>query len=299
MSKKLLFSIIVVLLITNVATMLFWKNDQTETPVVDDEKIDTKKPVATIDGEKVSYGDWMKSLQDNYGKKELKNIIDHQVVEKLADDHNITISDKVIERDIALLTTMQGLTSKEDLQKLEESWRSDILYRYQLEALLAEGNQISEQEVQTYYTKYHEQYQFDKSLQFSHILVSTMDTAEKVYAELEDGASFSLLAKEYSIDEDTREGGGYLGFNSVNTEFLPSNYFDIAAELEEYSYSEPFVTSNGIAILYLHKSLPDITFNYEELKPFIRNELALKSSNQKLVAEPLWEKLDINWLYGE
>ncbi|WP_026908556.1 peptidylprolyl isomerase [Paucisalibacillus globulus] len=299
MSKKLLFSIIVVLLITNVATMLFWKSDQSESPVVEDEKIDTKKPVATIDGDKVSYGDWMKSLQDNYGKKELKNIIDRQIVEKLANEENITISDKVLERDIALLTTMQGPTSKENLEKLEQKWRSDILYRYQLEALLAKGIDIPEEEVQTYYTKYNKQYHFDESVQFSHILVSTMDTAEKVYSELENGASFSLLAKEYSIDEDTRDSGGYLGFNSVNTEFLPSNYFDIAQELEEYSYSEPFVTSNGVAILYLHKSLPEIAFSYEELKPFISNELALKSSNQKLVADPLWEKLDINWVYGE
>ena len=299
MSKKLLLSIIVVLLITNVATMLFWKSDQSESPVVDEEKIDTKKPVATIDGEKVSYEDWMKSLQDNFGKKELKNIIDHQIVDKLSEERNITINDKVIERDIALLTTMQGPTSKENLQKLEQKWRSDILYRYQLEALLVDGIEVSEEEVQTYFTKYNKQYHFDESVQFSHILVSTMDTAEKVYSELEDGASFSLLAKEYSIDEDTRESGGYLGFNSVNTEFLPSNYFEIAEELDEYSYSKPFVTSNGVAILYLHKSLPDITFSYEELQPFISNELALQSTNQKLVADPLWEKLDINWVYGE
>lgn len=298
MSKKLLLSIIVVLLITNVATMLFWKNDQTE-PIVEDKEIDTKKPVATIDGEEVSYSDWIKSLQGNYGKKELKDLIDHQVVAKLAEDQNITISDKVIERDIAILTTMQGPISKESLQKLEKGWRNDIVYRYQLEALLADGNQVTEQEVETYYNKYHKQYQFDQSLQFSHILVSTMDTAEKVYAELEEGASFALLAKEYSIDEDSREAGGYLGFNSANTEFLPSNYFEVAAGLEEYSYSEPFVTSNGNAILYLHKSLPSMTFSYEELKPFIRNELALQASNQKLVADPLWEKLDINWIYGE
>jgi foldase protein PrsA len=298
MSKKLLLSIIVVLLITNVATMLFWKNDSGDL-VVEDGKINTKKPVATIDGKNISYGEWMKELQNNYGKKELRNMIDHQVVEQLAEEHDITISDKVIERDIALLTTMQGLTSENELKKLEDKWRADIIYRYQLEALLADGIQVSEEEVQSYYTRYHKQYQFDKSLQLSHILVSTMDTAEKVYSELEDGASFSLLAKEYSIDEDTRESGGYLGFNSVNTEFLPANYFDVAEELEEYSYSTPFVTDTGVAIVYLHKSLPTITFDFEELKPYIRNELALQSENKHLVADPLWENLDIDWVYGE
>lgn len=279
--------------------MLFWKNDKSEESIVEDEEVDTQKPVASIGGMEISFQDWMKSLRESYGKKELKTIIDHEVVKKLAKEQNITVSEKVIERDIALLTTMQSLTTEEELKELEENWREDIIYRYQLEALLAQDVQVPEADVQAYFTKYDNQYQFSESFQLSHILVANRETANKVYDELKAGASFSLLAKEYSIDEDTRETGGYLGFNSSSTEFIPSNYFDIVKELEEYTYSEPFVTSNGVAILFLHKKLPDITFSYEELKPYIRNELALQSINQNLVADPLWEKVDIEWVYGE
>ncbi|MEN2766701.1 peptidylprolyl isomerase [Ornithinibacillus xuwenensis] len=299
MTKKLLLSIIVVLLITNVATMIFWKNDGSDKVADDDTEIDVNKPVATIDGHDVTYEDWMTSLRKNYGKKELKALINHQVVKKLAEEQNITISDKVIERDIAFLTTMQGLTSEKKMNDLEEQWREDITYRYQLEALLADGIQVSDAEVQSYYTKYDRQYQFSESMQLSHIVVPDMDTAEKVWEELQDGATFQLLAKEYSIDEDTRDNGGYLGFNSSETEFLPSEYFEVAEGLEDYSYSEPFAINSGVAILYLHKSLPDITFSYEELQPYIRNELALQTTNQNLIADPLWEKLDIEWVYDE
>lgn len=299
MTNKLLLSVIVVLLITNVATMLLWKNDRSDESIVEDEEVDTQKPVASIGGTEISFQDWMKSLRESYGKKELKTIIDQEVVKKLAQEQNITVSEKVIERDMALLTTMQGLTTEEELKGLEESWREDIIYRYQLEALLAQDVQVPEEDVQAYFTKYDNQYQFSESFQLSHILVANRETANKVYDELEAGASFSLLAKEYSIDEDTKENGGYLGFNSSTTEFIPSNYFDFAKELEEYTYSEPFVTSNGVAILFLHKKLPDITFTYEELKPYIRNELALQSINQNLVADPLWEKVDIEWVYDE
>lgn len=298
MSKKLLFSIIVVLLITNVATMLFWKQDDTS-DVIDDKEIKTNEAVAKIDGNEITYKDWMKSLRENYGKKQLKDQIDHQIVKQLAKEKGITISEKIVERDIALLTTMQGLTSEKELNELEEKWEEDILYRYQLEALLAEGASISDSETQAYYTKYDRQYQFYESVQLSHIIVPDMATAEKVVDELEQGADFSLLATEYSIDEDTKNNGGYLGFNSTDTQFLPADYFDVAEGLEEYSYSEPFTTANGVAILYLHKSLPDITFSYEELQPYIRNELALQSMNQSLVADPLWGKLDIEWVYGE
>ncbi|GGA71044.1 peptidylprolyl isomerase [Ornithinibacillus halotolerans] len=299
MSKKLLLSITILLLITNVTTMLLWKNDQSEGTLVEDEKIDTKKPVATIAGTDITYEEWMGSLRVNHGKKELKNMIDRSIVEKLADESNITVSDKIIERDIALLTTMQGVTKKETLDELEKKWRDDIIYRYQLEALLAQDIQVDEQDIQAYYTKYKNQYQFNESLQFSHILVSTMDEAEKIYKELEEGASFPLLAKEYSIDDETKANGGYLGFNSKNTEFLPANYFEIAEELSEYSFSKPFVTNNGVAILYLHKYLPEISYSYDELKPYIRSELALQSTDQHLNSDPLWEKIDINWIYGE
>ncbi|WP_010094833.1 peptidylprolyl isomerase [Ornithinibacillus scapharcae] len=299
MSKKLLLSIIVVLLITNVATMLLWRNDQSNESALDDETIDTDKPVASIGGKDISYTDWMKALKSNYGENQLKSMVDQQVVKTLAKQNGITVSDKVIKRDIALLTTMQGVTSETKLKELEQKWTEDITYRYQLEALLAKDITVSDDEVQTYYTKYDGQYQFNESVQLSHILVSDMETAEKVYSELEDGATFSLLAKEYSIDEATKDNGGYLGFNSVDTEFLPDNYFDIVEGLEEYSYSEPFVTTNGIAILYLHKSLPEITFTFDELKPYIRNELALQASNQNLIADRLWDELDIKWIYGE
>jgi foldase protein PrsA len=299
MSKKLLLSIIVVLLITNVATMLFWKFDQSNESIDDDSTIDVKKPVATIAGKDISYQDWMKALRSNYGKKQLKNIIDHKVVEELAKESHITVDDKVIERDIALLTSMQGLTTEAEQKELEGKWREDIIYRYQLEALLAEGISVPEEDIRSYYDKYNRQYQFEESLQLSQILVSDMNTANKVYKELESGARFDLLAKEYSIDEDTKEQGGYLGFNSVNTEFLPTAYFEVAKNLEEYSYSEPIQVDNGVAILYLHASLPKISFSYDELKPYIEHELALQSTNQNLVVDPLWEKLDIEWIYSE
>lgn len=299
MSKKLLLSIIVVLLVTNVATMLLWKNDQPDEIVLDDKKIDTKKAVASIGEHDISYTEWMKALKSNYGEKQLKSMVDQQVVKTLAKQNDITVSDKVIKRDIALLTTMQGVTSETKLKELEQKWTEDITYRYQLEALLAKDIPVSDEEVQSYFTKYDGQYQFNESVQLSHILVSDMETAEKVHSELESGASFPLLAKEYSIDEATKDSGGYLGFNSVNTEFLPGNYFEIVEGLEEYSYSDPFVTTNGVAIVYLHKSLPEITFSYEELKPYIRNELALQASNQNLIADQLWDDLDIKWIYGE
>lgn len=303
MSKRFLLSIILVLIITNVATLLFWNqnDDSRDVDVVVDregeKEIKTKEPVATIEGEEIPYSDWQNSLQEDHGEVQLKKLIDRAVVKELARQKDIEIDEKIIDHGVSLLATMQGSMTEGDSAAAEEKWREDILYRYQLETLLAEDITIPEEEVRSFYDIHRNQYDFSESVQFSHIIVDDSETAEKVVKELDEGASFNLLAQEYSTDEDTRDVGGYLGYFVSNSQFIPAGYYEKASEMEEYSYSEPFNAGDGVAIIYLHRHLPEITFTYDELKDQIRNELALKEYEQVLTADPLWEELDIEWVY--
>lgn len=299
MSKRLLLGIIIVLLITNIATLLFWSADKYV--VVDsngeDRKINSKKPAAMVDGTKISYNEWMTSLRENNGEKHLKTMIGQSVVKQLARQKNIKVDEKVIDREVALLTSTQGVMTEEETNRKEEKWREAITYRYQLEALLTEDVDISADAISKYYEAYHKQYDFKASRQFSHIVVENNETAEKIMKELDQGASFHLLAQEYSIDEETKNDGGYLGFFVKESSFLPSEYDEKGDELEERTYSNPFKSQDGITILYLHRSLPSITFTYDEIKPYIKNELALDKLDQSLTADTLWDELDIEWVY--
>ncbi|WP_188456125.1 peptidylprolyl isomerase [Virgibacillus oceani] len=298
MSKKLLLSVIVVLLITNVATLLFWNKDD-EKIVVDEgnAKIDAKKPVATIEGQEISYKDWMDKLREAHGQNQLEKMIDHEIVTQLAEKNNIEVSEKVIDRELSLLTGMQGPMSEEEAEKKAKKWRKDVIYRYQLASLLTMDTSVPEEEMRTYFNDYQNQYNFTASLKLSHIIVPDFDTAEKVEKELDKGASFQLLAQEYSIDEDTKKDGGYLGYFTNNSQFLPTGYRETALEMKERSYSEPFKSDTGIAIIYLHAKLPDIEFTYDEIKPYIESELALEEQKQSLSAKALWDKLDVEWIY--
>lgn len=302
MSKRFLLSIILVLILTNMITLLFWnQNDHKPGSDVIDHKgekqITTNKPVATIEGEEISYEDWNKALQAEYGEMHLKKLIDRSVVEQLAEKRDIQINEKLIDHDIALLTTMQSVMTEDEIATAEEKWREDLLYRYRLEALLAEDIDISEEEVKNFYEGYKNQYDFSSSLQFSHIIVESLEEAEKVIDELDAGASFDLLAKEYSIDEETKDVGGYLGYFTSTSQFLPAGYYEKAVDMEEYSYSKPFDTGDGFAIIYLHRHLPSINFTYDEIKDQIKIELALKDQGKILSADLLWEQLDIDWIY--
>lgn len=301
MSKKLLLGIIVVLLITNIASLLFLNNNE-EKVIINNEvqkEVSSQEPVATIGNEEITYSEWMEALRAQYGQKQLKSEIDSKLVSALAEEKGITIDEKVIERELSFLMSMQGVMTEEEYEQAADDWRQDIVYRYQLEQLLTEGVTVPEEELQQYYNGYGGQYDFTSSVQLSHILVENFETAEKVAAELDQGASFDLLAAEYTIDEETKDNGGYLGFIYTTSQFLPNSYNEMAEEMEDHSYSEPFTAENGVAILYLHKKLPSIKFTYEEMKPYLQSELALKEMNQSLSADPLWENADIDWIYGE
>ncbi|ALX49426.1 peptidylprolyl isomerase [Lentibacillus amyloliquefaciens] len=299
MNRNLLLGIIAVLLVTNIATFIFWSQEETISLDDSGSQINQKEPVATVGEETISYDEWTEALRGNHGEKQLEDMINQQAVEQLAERNNITIDEKVINRELALLTTMQGIMTEEETQQKEEEWREDIIYRYQLEALLTDEIDIPDEEVRAYYEQYQDQYNVQASTQISHIVVEDFETAEKVHQEIEDGGSFDLLAREYSIDEETKDEGGYFEFLVNSSQFWPDGYLDKAEQMEERTYSEPFETNQGVAIIYLHRKLPAITFDYEEIKPYVERELAMDELDNSLSAAPLWNELNIEWIYGE
>lgn len=298
MSRRLLWGIVVLLLVTNITTLIVWINQDEE--VVSEklsDKIGDKKSVATIGKEEISFEEWSEALQDEYGKKQLKSMVDREVVFQLAEKNGIEINEKLIKREISLLHTMQEMSGKEEIKEKEKAWRADILYRFYLEELLTQDISIDESKVRERYESYQGQYDFDETFQLSHIVVNDQETAEKVKAELDDGASFSMLAREYSIDQDSKQAGGYLGFYTSSTSFIPDDYFTIAEDMKRDTYSEPFNTGEGVAIVYLHHYLPSISFSYEEVKAQVRRELAINELEKNVSANALWKELDVEWIF--
>lgn len=299
MNKKLLWGIIVILLITNIATLMVWGREDIGLLDGGEREIDPKEPVASVGDENILYEEWLTALRDNYGENQLEDLVNKQVVQQLADANNITIDEKIIAREIALLTTMQGVMAEEETKQKEEEWREDIIHRYQLEALLTADANIPEEDTRSYYEDYKDQYDVQASTQISHIVMDDFETAEKVHTELENGASFGLLAQEYSIDDETKDKSGYFGFLVNTSQFWPAGYLDTVEEIDERTYSEPFQSNESVVIIYLHRKLPSITFDYEEIKSYVERELAMDEQDQSLSAESLWDELDVEMMYEE
>jgi len=315
MTKRGLVTIIFALILLNVFTLIFSggkKESQNDSPSNKFNEVNednsnfsgknvssSEDAVANFGEESITYGEWMKSLRDTHGKEHLETMILKHLVKRFAEEKNLEVNPKVLEREVSFLTTMSGVMSDDQLEEQKKEWEEELTFRHQLESFLTEDVQVSDEEAQFHYASYKNQYNFTASYQLSHIVVDDMRTAEKIISELEEGAQFSLLAQEYSTDEDTRDVGGYLGYFTKESQFVPYGYPEVVDGLDEQSYSDPINLGDRVAIVYLHRDLPEVKSSFEESKGEILRELAMKQVDQNQRIEELWTQLGIEWIFDK
>ncbi|SEO91271.1 Parvulin-like peptidyl-prolyl isomerase [Amphibacillus marinus] len=296
--KKFLLVFILALMLTNVVTLFLLNranNNQADYESI--EEIDVNSPVAVINGEEIFYNEWMQYLEVRYGELGLEELIDRQVVSQLAEQEGLSVQPGVIDYELAMLATLAGQLPEQKVEQIEANWRRDIEHQILTDMLLSSDISITDEEVGAYYDRYQSEYEFSQRIELSHIVVDDQATADRVYGELENGAAFSALAREYTIDEDSSDHGGYLGFFTSTSSFLPEGYFDRALDLDEFSYTEPFSTYQGYVIVYLHRELPSIQLGFNELETYIRVKLAMEQVGDRASVKPLWQELNVDWIY--
>lgn len=297
MRRKLVLGIISGLLLTNIVTLgLWWWNSNTG-DVEYSVDFESRKPVANVNGEKIKYKEWLSHLEIQYGKKALQDMIDTQVIKQLADQEDLSINEGVLQLEVSLLATMDGSLSEDAVKDKKKQWTEAVTERLYLEELVTRDIAVSDQEIRAYYDKYGDQYRFSSTVQLSHIIVPDEDVADKIMEELDDGTSFTSLARKYSLDEETKSSGGYLGFYTESSSFIPNEYYEQAKQLDDHTYSQPFQTTEGITIVYLHQHLPEVELSYEQLHAHIRREIALERMDDHPDASKLWDDLEVEWIY--
>jgi foldase protein PrsA len=147
----------------------------------------------------------------------------------------------------------QGLTEELFRKTLRVSVLSQKLFDE-----VTKDVQVTEQDVLLYYTQNQAQYQTPESRDVRHILIAEKGKdgqvdyakskveAERVYRQLQGGASFAELAKEVSDDPGSKDSGGKLTIRRGET--VPE--FDKTAfELKVGVVSEPVKTQYGYHLI--------------------------------------------------
>ncbi|MEC0550439.1 peptidyl-prolyl cis-trans isomerase [Bacillus spizizenii] len=255
--------------------------------------------IATIGGQSVTREEWLKEMEDRYGKSTLEDMINVRVVEQLAKKNNLKVSKNEIDREFLLIKAVNN-SFYEDEHTTEKEWKDQIRYNILLEELLTRDIDISNKELKSFYNKNQELYQFDDSYRIRHIVVKDEEEAREVLKELKGGSSFEAVAAERSTDRYTSPYGGDLGFVTEASDNIPSAYIEEAQTLKEDEWSdEPIKVSNGYAVIQLKEKLKARTFSYDEVKDQIRRQIAMDQLGDKATVKTLWKEADVSWFYGE
>lgn len=240
----------------------------------------------------------MAELESRYGKDTLKDLVNMKVVEELAEKYAITVSEDVMERELAVYKSMYNSLDEEQPGN-EENWEQQIRYSILLEELLTRDVLVTEKEMETFYENNKDLYSIKEAYHLSHIVVKTEKEANMLLDELAGGSSFEALALEKSLDEFTANQGGDIGFVSKDNEYVPGAYLEAVLKLGEGDWSEPIQVDEGYAIILLHKKLEGETYSYKEVKGQIRRQIALEQMEGPVSAEPLWDEIGVSWFYGK
>jgi parvulin-like peptidyl-prolyl isomerase len=153
---------------------------------------------------------------------------------------------------------------------------------------------ITPTEMNLYYQAHKHEFTEPKKLKIAHILVATEEDAQQVRTALQQGADFSTLASERSLDEQTKTRGGQIGFVNTSTCLIPTigKNETLVHQLELLNpgdCSDVVKTDRGYHIFKLLEVQPERQQNFDEVKDQI--EAALRHDKEQEREHQLIENL--------
>ncbi|MBQ7578365.1 MAG: peptidylprolyl isomerase [Synergistaceae bacterium] len=150
---------------------------------------------------------------------------------------------------------------------------------------LLKGITVSDDEAQKFYDDNKNSFMQPEKVHARHILISgdADELAAKIIADLKAGASFDVLAKEYSLDPGSKANGGDLG-EFPRGVMVPDFEKAAFALKNPGDISEPVKSQFGLHIIKLEAKIPAAPTPFEQVKPRIMQELREKKTQELLKA---------------
>ena len=250
----------------------------------------------------------------------MPQLVSIEIAKAYAQEHNITVSDKEVDQELAKLKEQVGDQARSSGQDVsnqeayeqalkqnnitEEQLREDIrenLPVQEVQERVAGNAEPSDEEIQNYYEK-NKEAQFTTPAQrcVRHILFNKdqKEKAEDVKQQLEDGGDFAKLAKEYSQDPGSAANGGDLGCLGKG-ETVPE-FEQAAFGAEQGEIVGPVETEFGYHILKVTDVKSEQTRSLQEVESQIRSQLATEKQSEKFnnwIEEQKKER-DVKYLKG-
>lgn len=149
---------------------------------------------------------------------------------------------------VAAEAQRSGIAAKPEVAATQEIQRLTLLQRASGQELLKD-KKPSEQELRAEYDL--RVAQLDKQqYRLSHIAVATSEEATKIIGQLDKGANFAALARQSSLDNNSKASGGDLNFAPVSA--MPPSFAVAIRDLKKGQYTKtPLRTDLGWHVVQL------------------------------------------------
>lgn len=177
----------------------------------------------------------------------------------------------------------EQLTEKSQVKKLLDELARGVLSRQLMNEQLASKINVTETDLQTYYTAHRDKYVEPAKATISHILVDDESQARELIKRAKDGEDFGKLASEYSRDDDTKDNEGKIDIDVTEGSYVPVigdvnglNEKVFAAEAQTV-LDEPFKTQKGWEIVKVDTRQAERQQSFDE----VRQQVMMELTNQK------------------
>lgn len=199
-----------------------------------------------------------KQQLQEFKKRALDKVINDAYIKELAKQKGITVSDREVEDQIAIVRNQNrlGANDKEFQSVLKDFWNwSESDFKRSLKTQL-----LSQKVVAALDT-------------------DTQSRADAAIAQLKNGKDFATLASEVSEDPSSKAAGGDFGFpiDKTNRDINPATV-DALFKLKEGEYSNPINVGYGLEIVKNVKTEADgkirashIVFNFKDINDYVND----------------------------
>ena len=217
-------------------------------------------------------------------------LVQREQFEQKAEDLDVEITDKQVDARLEQIKKQYfgGDQKKFDKQLKEQGItekqvRNDIraqLVSEKIFAKVAGDAKVTDEEIAAYYAKNKTQYSQPESRDVRHILVKTKKQADDLYTQLQNGANFAALAKQFSEDTGSKANGGKLTISKGQT---VAPFDQTAFLLKKNDISKPVKTEFGYHIIQpLTDTKPAKVTPLKDVQASIKQQLQQTEKNEAM-----------------
>ena len=217
-------------------------------------------------------------------------LVQREQFEQKAEDLDVEVTDKQVDARLEQIKKQYFGGDQKKFEKqlkeqgiTEKQVRNDIraqLVSEKIFAKVAGDAKVTDEEIAAYYAKNKTQYSQPESRDVRHILVKTKKQADDLYTQLQNGANFAALAKQFSEDTGSKANGGKLTISKGQT---VAPFDQTAFLLKKNDISKPVKTEFGYHIIQpLTDTKPAKVTPLKDVQASIKQQLQQTEKNEAM-----------------